>query len=72
MPSIEKRVDSQWDAKGIKVNWSSFEALSVDILKSDYSDSDKLALLREAIDAFTRRGHFDVGSYFHFHVEPKA
>lgn len=52
-------LDRQWHAKTIKIDWLSYEGFVVDVLKSDLSQEEKIALVKEALDAWTRRGHFN-------------
>lgn len=62
---LASRISQQWEAKSGKMDWLGMESILVDILESrdgNMTDSDRCSLLREAIDAWTRRGHF-TGSY---------
>lgn len=45
------------------MDYLGMENLLVDILKSDLSDELKIKHSKEAIDAFTRRGHFNHTEY---------
>ena len=52
-------INRAWETKSSKMNWLGLEKLLVDILRvDDVSDADKIQLIKESIDAFTRRGHF--------------
>lgn len=58
---IEKRLDSVWNnpPKFHRVDWDGLEDTLVDILKLEGVDDCKVvALCKDTIDAFTRRGHF--------------
>ena len=49
-----------WSNPSMKVDWLKLEDLLVAILRADdVSDEVKFALIRESIDATTRRGHFE-------------
>ena len=59
---IRNRLDSQWDEKARKMDWLGLEDILCDILRLPndgvITDSHKLTLIKEAIDAYTKRGHF--------------
>ena len=55
---IRSRIDEAWDTKSAKMDWLGMEDALVKILKSPWEDRFKVALCRETIDAFTKRGHF--------------
>jgi hypothetical protein len=57
---LRDRIGSVWDKGkvGRDMNWLGLEQLLVDILNSSIHESDQIYLLKEAIDAHTRRGHF--------------
>lgn len=56
---IRKLLDAQWESRTIKMNWEGLEKILVDILKwHDFTNDEKVQLTKEAIDAFTKRGHF--------------
>lgn len=50
-----------WEARNIKMDWLEMEETLVDILNLTddlVDDKTKLKLVKECIDAFTKRGHF--------------
>lgn len=56
-------IERAWENKSIKSNWLALEEMMVSILDSELmTDSDKIPLLKETIEAYTKRGHFD-GKY---------
>ncbi len=60
---IMEQLDAQWAKRSFKLDWLSYEQLTADILTSDsLSDYEKVCACKEALDAFTRRGHFANGS----------
>ena len=56
--SLYTRVDTQWSVKTMKTDWLGLEQLLVDILNSTIEDDMKVVLSKQAINAYTRRGHF--------------
>jgi len=48
----------KWWREPSKLDWTIFESLLVAILRSNDSDSNKIEICKEALDAFTRRGYF--------------
>lgn len=66
---IANAVASQWLTKRnknyIQTDWLMFEDLLVLILKLESVPVDsKLRLIKEALDEFTRRGHFQSHEYY--------
>ena len=62
---LARRIAGQWTTGVNRMDWLGMEAVLVDVLQSNdpnMTADDRLALVREAIDAWTRRGHFS-GSY---------
>lgn len=59
MHPIVARINAQWDSRSRATDWLGLEQILVDILKEPMSAEAKVVLSKEAIDAFTRRGHFD-------------
>lgn len=55
---IHSELSKQWNSKVIKTDWLKLEDVLVNILGMDDTAEEKVALCKEAIDAFTRRGHF--------------
>jgi hypothetical protein len=54
-------IDVVWEKKTISMDWDDMEAFLVDVLKSQIIvDREKVRLCKEGINAFTRRGHFDL------------
>lgn len=52
-------INCVWDTAAQRVDWLGLEQLQVDILRSsELTDKQKVSLLKEAIDAHTRRGYF--------------
>lgn len=62
--TVAEHVLAKWDKPAGKMDWLAFETCLVDILRSDFNPVDKVALSKEAIDAFTRRGHFQPAEYY--------
>ena len=61
---IEDILNALWARRSFqKLNWMEFEELSVEIMRSDMSDYEKVKASKELLDAFTRRGHFDPKDY---------
>lgn len=47
-----------------RLNWLELEDALAEALGADnLTDAEKVALSKEYLDAFTRRGHFDLGEY---------
>ena len=59
---ILAKLEAQWEKKTNKIDWCAYETLIVYIMQAEMTCGEKLALCREALDAFTRRGHF-IGQY---------
>lgn len=55
---MAQHLDVVWRRPSKKVNWLELEADLVDILKQNWSAEEQINMIREAIDAHTRRGHF--------------
>jgi hypothetical protein len=48
-----------------KLDWLRFEQFLADVLNSkSLDDNEKVRASKEALDSFTRRGHFDPEEYF--------
>lgn len=62
--AIRTALDEQWNRKSAKLDWLGLETFLVRVLNSDIDATDARRACREAIDAFTRRGHFDPDNYF--------
>ena len=61
---IRGQLDSMWAVKShAKLDWLKFEQFLDDILNSQLSDAEKVCASKEALDAFTRRGHFNPDDY---------
>lgn len=58
LTNIQARIDYKWESRSPKMDWLGLEAILVDIQRADIGDNVKCALTREAIDAWTGRGHF--------------
>jgi hypothetical protein len=53
-------IDRAWQNNSVKMDWPGLEDTLVGILKSNDLDAiDKVALAKDCIDAFTKRGHFN-------------
>jgi len=64
MIDLVEDVRKAWLGNQRKMDWLGLENLLVRILRlgpGTISTEERLALLKEAIDAKTRRGHFDPG-----------
>jgi hypothetical protein len=63
--SICAVIDEHWkDRPHHKIDWLRLEdVLDVILREGGFPDTIKVKLAREAIDAWTRRGHFVGGSY---------
>ena len=62
---VTSKLDSYWSNKShTKLNWLDFEQFLADILSGDFDNDTKVRLSCEALDAFTRRGHFVPENYF--------
>lgn len=61
LEAIRKSIDNAWDANDMTMQWYQLENTLVAICQAiDISQAnDKLALVRETIDAFTKRGYFN-------------
>lgn len=54
-----RRIDEVWRLGSHKMEWLKLEQLMVDILKcTQLTDSQRIDLIKQSIDAHTRRGHF--------------
>jgi hypothetical protein len=62
--TTEKRINEMWSARKGMIDWLHLEQFMSDVLSSELSDTDKVSACREALDAVTRRGHFDPSDYF--------
>ena len=54
-------VDKVWERGKwhSRVDWLDMEQFTVDVLRSkELTDKEKVRILKEVIDAYTRRGHF--------------
>ncbi len=60
---IEDILHSHWKYRGIKLDWFKYENLIDAIYHSELSATDKNLASMEALDAFTKRGHFDPKNY---------
>lgn len=60
---IYNKLQNQWNSKERKMNWLEMEDVLVQILRLEIDNETKIALTKECIDAYTRRGHFG-GKYF--------
>lgn len=58
---IKDEIDAAWNDKRGLMLWGDMEDLLVVVLRSDISAAEQLALCREIIDAFSKRGHFSMG-----------
>jgi hypothetical protein len=73
---IREALDREWAKGPRKVDWLRLEQLLVDILTTPYQEgfgfgddvelcaSELVRACKEAIDAHTRRGHFEAEEYF--------
>ncbi len=62
--SICAVIDQKWEKGPSKIDWLKLEdILDVILREGGFPDEIKVRLAREAIDAWTRRGHFVGGSY---------
>jgi hypothetical protein len=59
--SIKQAIDNAWETKQLTMEWYQLESCLVAIIQCEtISDpNDKLAMIKDSIDAFTRRGHFN-------------
>lgn len=56
---MAKRLDEVRKRRSIAMDWSGLENTLVDILNSiSMSEREQIDMIREAIDAYTKRGHF--------------
>lgn len=54
-------IDKQWSSNGILTDWLGLESILRDILSSRaLDDTQRVALCRDAVAAFTRRGPIEV------------
>ena len=59
LQEIEQRLDEVWNNKSIKLDWNGLEDMLVHICNLTDADAfKKLSLVKDAIDAYTKRGHF--------------
>lgn len=57
-------IRNAWKTRKVQVNWLGMEDTLVNILKDrEISDASKVALAKEAIDAFTKRSYFHSDEY---------
>ena len=66
---LVKQLDYQWSKVDAKVDWLSMETLLDRILNADLNAFEKVALAKECIDAFTKRGHFHPSDYLESYRE---
>lgn len=64
MYKLAEKILAQWDNKSGNFDVGGLEDTLADVLNSTFSDKDKIALAKEAIDAYTRRGHFKPTEYY--------
>lgn len=58
-------IDKVWEKKSISMDWDDMEGCLVDVLQSErLDDTQKVRVCKEAINAFTRRGHFEPQDQF--------
>ena len=65
LTEILAAIDYQWSQSRATMDWLKLEDVLVAILATRQDDSVKVRLCKEAIDAFTRRGHFVEGKEAH-------
>jgi len=66
LTEILAAIDYQWSQSRATMDWLKLEDVLVAILRDKTADdSVKVRLCKEAIDAFTRRGHFVEGKEAH-------
>lgn len=58
MANVHATLGKKWQEKPGKIDWLGLEDLLVEILNTDDTADERVALAKEALDAFTRRGHF--------------
>jgi hypothetical protein len=59
LAEIRDRLNRQWNLHSAKMDWPGMETVLVGILNNEgILPETRLALCKEAIDAFTKRGYF--------------
>lgn len=61
---IRNALEKQWNFKKGKIDWLVYEILIDMIYHSDLTAKQRNLASMEALDATTRRGHFDPKNYF--------
>lgn len=61
---IEKRINDAWNTRNIVISVCEFEDTLVAIMRVSCDEYTRNALLRECIDAYTKRGHFIDDTYY--------
>jgi hypothetical protein len=63
--AVRIQLDEKWASRSVKTDWLGFESFLEDILCNPVlSDTEKVQITREALDAWTRRGHLNPDNYF--------
>lgn len=61
---IAMSLKTQWASRKIKIDWAAYEILIDSIYHSELTETERNRASMEALDAFTKRGHFDPKNYF--------
>lgn len=57
--NISDYIEAAWNSKSVKIDWQAYEQCMIQILSDKaFSDTQRVEMAKECLDAFTKRGHF--------------